>query len=127
EGQIWEAATYAVHHKVDNLIATIDHNGQQIDGPTKEVLDLRDLRKKYEAFGWEVQEFDGNNLEETIKSLENARALARRGTPVRNVMDTLMRQAVHLVDGSHRRHGIAPDDAQLSQALARLEETIGDY
>lgn len=127
EGQIWEAAAYAAHHKVDNLIATIDHNGQQIDGPTRQVLDLRDLRKKYEAFGWEVQQFNGNDLGETIKSLENAKALARRQKPVLNVMDTVMGKGVDFMEGSHKWHGIAPDDAQLEQALAQLEETLGDY
>ena len=127
EGQIWEAAAYAAHHKVDNLIATIDQNGQQIDGPTRQVLDLRDLRKKYEAFGWEVQEFDGNDLAETIKSLENAKALARREKPVLNVMNTVMGKGVDFMEGSHKWHGIAPDDAQLEQALAQLEMTLGDY
>lgn len=127
EGQIWEAAAYAAHHKVNNLIATIDHNGQQIDGPTKQILDLRDLRKKYEAFGWEVQEFNGNDLAETIKSLENAKALARREKPVLNVMNTVMGKGVDFMEGSHKWHGIAPDDAQLEQALAQLEMTVGDY
>jgi transketolase len=127
EGQIWEAATYAVHHKVDNLIATIDHNGQQIDGPTRQVMDLRDLRKKYEAFGWEVQEFNGNDLGETIRSLENAKALAKREKPVLNVMNTVMGNGVDFMMGSHKWHGIAPDDEQLEQALAQLEETLGDY
>ena len=127
EGQIWEAASYAAHNKVDNLIATIDQNGQQIDGPTKQILDLRDLRKKYESFGWEVQEFNGNDLGETIKSLENAKALARREKPVLNVMDTVMGKGVDFMEGSHKWHGIAPDDAQLEQALAQLEMTVGDY
>jgi len=127
EGQIWEAAAYAAHNKVDNLIATIDQNGQQIDGPTKQILDLRDLRKKYESFGWEVQEFNGNDLGETIKSLENAKALARRAKPVLNVMNTVMGKGVDFMEGSHKWHGIAPDDAQLEQALAQLEMTVGDY
>jgi transketolase len=127
EGQIWEAAAYAPHHKVDNLIATIDRNGQQIDGPTKQILDLRDLRKKYEAFGWEVQEFNGNDLSETVRSLENAKALAKRGKPVLNVMNTIMGNGVDFMMGSHKWHGIAPNDEQLELALMQLEETLGDY
>lgn len=127
EGQIWEASMYAAHHKVDNLIATIDVNGQQIDGPVKEVMDLKNLKAKWEAFGWEVQEFNGNNLDETIKSLENAKALARREKPVLNLMHTVMGSGVDFMEGSHKWHGIAPNDEQLEQALAQLEETLGDY
>lgn len=127
EGQIWEASMYAAHHKVDNLIATIDVNGQQIDGPVKEVMDLKNLRAKWESFGWEVQEFNGNNLDETIKSLENAKALSKRGKPVLNLMHTIMGYGVDFMMNSHKWHGIAPNDEQLEQALAQLEETIGDY
>lgn len=127
EGQIWEAATYAAHHKVDNLIATIDRNGQQIDGPVKEVMDLGDLRKKWEAFGWVVQEFNGNDIESVVAGLEKAQALARKGKPVLNLMDTEMGYGVDFMMGSHHWHGIAPNDEQLKTALAQLEETIGDY
>lgn len=127
EGQIWEASMYAAHHKVDNLIATIDVNGQQIDGPVKEVMDLKNLRAKWESFGWEVQEFNGNNLDETIKSLENAKALSKRGKPVLNLMHTIMGYGVDFMMNSHKWHGIAPNDEQLEQALAQLEETLGDY
>lgn len=127
EGQVWEAAMYAAHHKVDNLIATIDQNGQQIDGPVKEIMDLKNLRAKYEAFGWEVQEFNGNNLEEVIKGLEQAQALAKKGKPVMNLMRTEMGYGVDFMMGSHKWHGVAPNDDQLKQALAQLEETLGDY
>lgn len=127
EGQIWEAAMYAAHHKVDNLIATIDQNGQQIDGPVKEIMDLKNLRAKWEAFGWEVQEFNGNNLEDTITGLEKAKSLAKKGKPVLNLMNTVMGYGVDFMMGSHKWHGVAPNDEQLAKALAQLEETLGDY
>lgn len=127
EGQVWEAAMYAAHHKVDNLIATIDQNGQQIDGPVKEIMDLKNLRAKYEAFGWEVQEFNGNNLEETISAIEKAQTLAKKGKPVMNLMKTDMGFGVDFMMGSHKWHGVAPNDEQLKEALAQLEETVGDY
>lgn len=127
EGQVWEAAMYAAHHKVDNLIATIDQNGQQIDGPVKEIMDLKNLRAKYEAFGWEVLEFNGNNLEETIAGLEKAQTLAKKGKPVMNLMNTEMGYGVDFMMGSHKWHGVAPNDDQLKQALAQLQETVGDY
>lgn len=127
EGQVWEAAMYAAHHKVDNLIATIDQNGQQIDGPVKEIMDLKNLRAKYEAFGWEVQEFNGNNIEETVAGLEKAQSLARKGKPVMNLMKTEMGYGVDFMMGSHKWHGVAPNDDQLKQALAQLPETVGDY
>lgn len=127
EGQIWEAAMYAAHHKVDNLIATIDRNGQQIDGAVKDIMDLKDLKAKWESFGWHVQEFNGNNLEETIKGLEHAKALAKKGVPVMNLMTTEMGYGVDFMMGSHKWHGVAPNDEQLAQALGQLEETLGDY
>lgn len=127
EGQIWEASMYAAHHKVDNLIATIDVNGQQIDGPVKEIMDLKNLGAKWEAFGWEVQQFNGNNLEETIKGLEKAKSLAGKGKPVLNLMHTEMGYGVDFMVGSHKWHGIAPNDQQLQDALGQLEETLGDY
>lgn len=127
EGQVWEAAMYAAHHKVDNLIATIDQNGQQIDGPVKQVMNLNSLADKWKAFGWEVQEFNGNNLGETIAALENAKKLANQGKPVLNLMNTEMGNGVDFMMGSHKWHGVAPNDEQLAQALAQLEESLGDY
>lgn len=126
EGQIWEAAMYAVHNKVDNLIAAIDVNGQQIDGPVSKILSL-DLKAKWQAFGWIVQEFNGNNLEEVISHLQNAKKLARQGKPVMNLMKTEMGFGVDYMMGSHKWHGVAPNDEELKRALAQLEETIGDY
>jgi transketolase len=128
EGQIWEAVTYAPHHKVDNLIATIDYNGQQIDGPVKEIMDLKNLRAKYEAFGWAVQEFNGNNLEEVIEGLEQAKSLAGKGKPVLNLMHTEMGFGVDFMMNSHKWHGVAPNDEEFAKAMAQLEETeLGDY
>lgn len=121
EGQVWEAAMYAAHNKLDRLIATIDYNGQQIDGPVKEILDLKDLNAKWAAFGWEVQEFNGNDLKEVISGLENAKALAKKGKPVMNLMKTDMGFGVDYMMGSHKWHGVAPNDDELSKALAQLE------
>lgn len=121
EGQVWEAAMYAAHNKIDTLIATIDYNGQQIDGPVKEILDLKDLKAKWAAFGWEVQEFNGNDLKAVINGLENAKALAKKGKPVMNLMKTDMGFGVDYMMGSHKWHGVAPNDEELSKALAQLE------
>ncbi|MBX2966438.1 MAG: transketolase [Cyclobacteriaceae bacterium] len=127
EGQVWEAAMYAPHHKVDNLIATIDYNGQQIDGPVKDIMDLRDLKAKWEAFGWEVLEFNGNNMKEVVAGLERAKTFTGRGKPVVNLMRTEMGYGVDFMMHSHKWHGVAPNDEQLEKALAQLEETLGDY
>lgn len=127
EGQVWEASMYAAHNKVDNLIATIDYNGQQIDGPVDQILSLEDLKAKWEAFGWEVIESNGNNLEELIKTLEYAKTQAGKGKPVMNLMKTVMGFGVDYMMGSHKWHGVAPNDDELAKALAQLEETLGDY
>jgi transketolase len=127
EGQVWEAAMYAAHHKVDNIIATIDYNGQQIDGPVKDIIDLQNLKAKWEAFGWIVEEFDGNNMEATVAGLQKAKSLTGKGKPVINLMRTEMGFGVDFMMHSHKWHGVAPNDEQLATALAQLEETIGDY
>jgi len=127
EGQVWEAAMYAAHNKVDNLIATIDYNGQQIDGAVKDVLSLLDLKAKWEAFGWIVNEFNGNVMEEVLAGIEKAQTLAKQGKPVLNLMRTEMGFGVDYMMGSHKWHGVAPNDEELKKALAQLEETIGDY
>jgi transketolase len=127
EGQVWEAAMFAAHNKVDNLIATIDYNGQQIDGPVDEVLSLLNLKAKWEAFGWEVQEFDGNDMEAVVNGLQHAQSLTGKGKPVMNLMKTEMGFGVDFMVGSHKWHGIAPNDEQLASALNQLEETLGDY
>lgn len=127
EGQVWEAAMFAAHHKVDNLIATVDYNGQQIDGPTKEVMDLGDIVAKYEAFGWDVLTCNGNNLEELIDKIKIAKTRTGKGKPILLAMKTEMGNGVDFMEGSHKWHGIAPNDKQLEQALDQLEETLGDY
>jgi len=127
EGQIWEAAMYAAHNKVDNLIATIDYNGQQIDGPVDKILSLLDLKAKWIAFGWEVQEFNGNKMDEVIAALDKAKALTGKGKPVMNLMHTEMGFGVDFMMNSHKWHGVAPNDEELNKALSQLEETLGDY
>jgi transketolase len=127
EGQIWEAAMYAPHNKVDNLISTIDVNGQQIDGPTDKVLSLGNLRAKWEAFGWEVLEMNGNDMEDVIRTLELAKAKAFKGKPIMILMQTNMGHGVDFMMGSHKWHGIAPNDDQLSLALNQLVSNLQDY
>ena len=127
EGQIWEAAMYAAHHRVDNLIATIDYNGQQIDGPVNEVMSLRDLKGKWEAFGWTVVESNGNQLESLLPALDKAKTLTGLGRPVLHLMTTEMGQGVDFMMGSHKWHGVAPNDDEFARAMAQLDETLGDY
>lgn len=127
EGQVWEAAMYAPHHKVDNLIAFIDENGQQIDGPTEKVMSNRDLQAKYEAFGWNVMRMDGNNAEDIQNTLKKAKAELGQGSPIMIIMKTEMGAGVDFMMYSHKWHGVAPNDQQLKDALAQLEETLGDY
>ena len=128
EGQIWEAAMFAPHHKVDNLICTIDANGQQIDGPTEKVMALLDIGKKFEAFGWDVMHIaDGNNLELVGKGMREAIARTGNGKPVCVVMKTEMGAGVDFMMGTHKWHGVAPNDEQLADALNQLPETLGDY
>ncbi|MBI1192175.1 MAG: transketolase [Bacteroidetes bacterium] len=127
EGQIWEAAMFAPHNKVDNLIATVDWNGQQIDGPTAKVLSLGDLRAKWEAFGWAVLEMEGNEMSEVVRTLMQAKANAGKGVPQVILMRTAMGKGVDFMEGTHEWHGIAPNDQQLASALSQLAETLGDY
>lgn len=127
EGQVWEAAMYGAHHKVDNIIATIDYNRQQIDGPIEEVMDLKDLKAKWEAFGWKVIESNGNDMEGLIAKIKEAQSLTGLGQPVLNIMKTEMGYGVDFMQGTHEWHGIAPNDEQLEKALGQLEETLGDY
>jgi transketolase len=128
EGQVWEAAMYAAHWKVDNLIATIDLNRQQIDGPTKEIMNLIDLRAKYESFGWEVVDtLQGNDMKSVMVGLEKAKNMTRQGKPVLNLLHTEMGYGVDFMVGTHKWHGIAPSDEQLADALGQLPETIGDF
>ncbi|MDB5255770.1 MAG: tktA [Chitinophagaceae bacterium] len=125
EGQVWEAAMYAAHHKVDNLIAFIDYNGQQIDGPLKEVMDLGDLGLKYKAFGWEVIEVIGHEFGVLDDAILEAKKV--KGKPTVVLMKTNMGHGVDFMAGTHKWHGVAPNDEELQRALAQLEETLGDY
>lgn len=127
EGQIWEASMFAAHNKVDNLIATIDYNGQQIDGPVDQILSLKDLKAKWESFGWTVLESNGNNLEELVGTLEKAKGLLGQGKPVLNLMRTAMGYGVDFMMGSHKWHGVAPNEEEFKKAMAQLEETMGDF
>lgn len=127
EGQIWEAAMYAAANNVDNIISTIDYNGRQIDGDVDQVLSLGNLTQKWQAFGWEVLEMDGHNMDEIISTLEKAKALTGKGKPIMIIMTTEMGQGVDYMMGTHKWHGSAPNDEQLASALSQLEETLGDY
>ncbi|GGH02364.1 transketolase [Parapedobacter pyrenivorans] len=127
EGQIWEAAMYAPANKIDNLIATIDYNGQQIDGSTEQVLSLGNLGAKWEAFGWDVMEMNGNIMSDVLAGLAEAKSRTGKGKPVMILMKTEMGNGVDFMMGSHKWHGVAPNDEQLAAALAQLEETLGDY
>lgn len=127
EGQIWEAVLFAAHHKVDNLICTIDWNGQQIDGPTEKVMNLGNIREKFEAFGWTTLEMDGNNIDEVVATLEKAKSLTGQGKPIGIMMRTAMGKGIDFMEGTHEWHGIAPNDEQLAKALAQVPETLGDY
>ncbi|MFT2007942.1 transketolase [Pontibacter sp. 13R65] len=128
EGQVWEAIMFAPHNKVDNIIATVDLNGQQIDGSTEEVLSHGDLRKKFEAFGWHVLEADGNNFETLLPALAEAKAATGKGKPVLILMNTEMGFGVDFMMGSHKWHGVAPNDEQLQVALQQLAvEAASDY
>lgn len=127
EGQIWEAAIYAAGKKVDNIIATVDYNKKQIDGPLDEVMCLGNLRSKWESFGWKVLECNGNVMPSLIDTLEQAVASTGKGQPICILMHTEMGFGVDFMMGTHKWHGVAPNDAQLEQALAQLEETLGDY
>ncbi len=128
EGQVWEAAQFAPHHEVDNLIAFIDLNGQQIDGSTKNVMDNRDLKAKYKAFGWDViEEKQGNDMESVVKVLRKAKRRAGNGKPVMVLLQTEMGAGVDFMMGSHKWHGVAPNDEQLEAALGQLSSTLGDY
>jgi transketolase len=128
EGQIWEAVLFAAHHKVDNYIATVDWNGQQIDGPTDKVMNLGDLQKKFEAFDWKVIVLEkGNDVDEVVATLNHAKTFLGKGQPIIILMKTGMGHGVSFMEGSHEWHGIAPNDAQLAQALSELPETLGDY
>lgn len=127
EGQVWEAAMAAAGKKVDNLVSTVDWNGRQIDGDVDDVMPLGDLRAKWTAFGWEVMEMEGNDMTSVLQGLEQAKGLTGKGKPVMILMRTEMGKGVDFMEGSHKWHGVAPNDAQLEAALNQLPETLGDY
>jgi transketolase len=128
EGQVWEAAMFAAHHKVDNVVAIIDVNGQQIDGPVEKVMSLQNLALKWKAFGWQVLELEtGNQIEEVIKILQLAKGLTHREQPVIILLKTEMGFGVDYMMGSHKWHGVAPNDDELQRALQQLPVTLGDY
>ena len=128
EGQIWEAAMYAGAKKVDNLIATVDANGQQIDGSTDEVLPMGDLGAKFAAFGWDVMHLEhGNDLDAVRAALREAGTRTGRGKPIVIIMKTAMGHGVDFMAGTHKWHGVAPNDDELARALAQCPETLGDY
>jgi transketolase len=127
EGQVWEAALFAHARKIDNLIAFVDFNGQQIDGSTYDVMNLRDISQKWNAFGWEVMECNGNIMEDLVDTITRAKAKTGNGKPIMIIMKTEMGNGVDFMMGSHKWHGVAPNDEQLKTALSQLEETLGDY
>lgn len=128
EGQIWEAAMFAGAKGVDNYVAAVDLNGQQIDGPTDEVMNLGSVKAKFEAFGWTVTEIlNGNAMEDVVDGLRKAKNLTGKGKPVCIIMHTHMGSGVDFMEGTHEWHGIAPNDEQLQRALGQLTETLGDY
>jgi len=127
EGQVWEAALYASANHLDTIIATVDYNGKQIDGPVEEVLSLGDLKAKWLAFGWDVLEMDGNNMFEVVNTLKIAKEHTKKQKPIVILMKTEMGNGVDFMMGTHKWHGNAPNDEQLKMALAQLPETLGDY
>ncbi|HVG16022.1 MAG TPA: transketolase [Chitinophagaceae bacterium] len=128
EGQIWEAVQFAAHHELDNLIAIVDWNGQQIDGPTEKVMSNKDLKAKYEAFGWDtIMLTNGNDMQLTVEALLEAIQRSGNGKPVVVLMKTEMGFGVDYMMGTHKWHGAAPNDEQLEVALLQLPATFGDY
>ncbi len=127
EGQNWEAIMFAAHHKVDNLISTVDWNHQQIDGTTDQVMGLGNIRQKFDAFGWKTLETNGNNMDELVATLKEAKSQTGKSQPVAILMHTIMGKGVDFMENDHGWHGIAPSDEQLAKALAQLPETLGDY
>lgn len=127
EGQIWEAAMYAAANKVDNIISTVDYNGRQIDGDLSDVLDMGNLTAKFEAFGWDVLEMNGNEMEDVLDTMKEAKSRCGNGKPIMVIMKTEMGNGIDYMMGSHKWHGVAPNDEQLAEALRQNVETLGDY
>lgn len=127
EGQIWEAAMFAGAKKIDNIIATVDWNGKQIDGPVDEVLSLGNLEAKWQSFGWQVLHMNGNDISQILQTMDQAKSYVGKGKPIVILMKTEMGYGVDFMMGTHKWHGTAPNDEQLKKALIQLEETLGDY
>lgn len=127
EGQIWEALQFAAHNQVDNLILTVDYNNAQIDGPVDDIMTLGDLKGKFETFGWEVLEMDGNKMEDVLTTVNLAKEKSKNNRPIAILMTTEMGNGVDYMMGTHKWHGNAPNAEQVERALAQLEETIGDF
>jgi transketolase len=127
EGQNWEAILFAAHHKVDNLISTVDWNHQQIDGTTDKVMNLGNIRQKFEAFSWKTLEMNGNDMDAVVATLDEAKSLTGKGQPIAILMHTIMGKGVDFMENDHSWHGVAPNDDQLQRALGQLAETLGDY
>lgn len=127
EGQNWEAIMSAAHYKLDNLIVCVDWNGVQIDGTNEEVMSLGDLPAKWRSFGWNVMQTDGNDMEKLVASLNEAKSEQGNGKPIVILMETKMGYPVDFMMGTHKWHGVAPNDDQLADALSQLPETLGDY
>ena len=127
EGSNWEALMFAPAKKVDNLIAVVDYNGKQIDGPVDKVIPLGNLRAKFEAFGWQVTDMDGNNIQDVTDVLNKVKSLSGKGTPNIIIMHTHMGYGVDFMMDNHEWHGVPPNNEQAAKALAQLQETLGDY
>ena len=128
EGQNWEAFMYASANKVDNIIVTVDYNGQQIDGSTEDVLDIGNLKLKLESFNWKVLEIEnGNSLDEVYQIMSEAKESSMKGKPIVILMKTIMGNGVDFMMHTHKWHGVAPNDEQLEKALNQNPETLGDY
>lgn len=127
EGQVWEAAMYAAHRKIDNIISFVDYNGQQIDGALEDVMSMGDLGGKFKAFGWRVLTCNGHDFEGLRSAIADAKAQRGSGIPTVVLMKTEMGKGVDFMEGTHKWHGVAPDDDQLAAALGQLPETLGDY
>jgi len=127
EGQNWEAIMFAGSKGVDNLVSTVDWNGQQIDGTTEHVMNLSSLHKKFEAFNWDVMEIEGNDMDAVVAGFTEAKTRTGKGKPVVMLMKTVMGKGVSFMEGHHEWHGVAPNDEQLRIALSELPETLGDY
>jgi transketolase len=127
EGQNWEAIMSAAHHKADHLIATVDVNGQQIDGPTSKVMNVESLEAKWVSFGWDVMHMNGNDMADVVCTLDEAKAKCGNGKPICILMKTEMGKGIDFMEGTHEWHGIAPNDEQLEKALAQLPSQLADY